>query len=236
MTEFNKIVRYLIPSFLLAGYSFLFISTGLLPGVLFYERIAYSGLDLTLLVTFAGSGGFVVSVIHHTAVWRIPWYPHVSYREFMCELEDSGLLRFKGREVSRLTEEHFWRIVNILWHRLRTEDEGLERLNDRNNTLTDLMHGNGASVISTVLAGVVSIVYLGYDYCTAPWNRLNVCALFCALILFLMVFGLHWYSYRLSVRNVEGFVQENLWFALSLRKGDRKESFSFYVPKLKPER
>ncbi|MBM9498729.1 hypothetical protein JWG44_00475 [Leptospira sp. 201903071] len=149
MTEFNKIIRYLIPVFIYFGYSFVFISLWLLPKIYFYEILTDSKVEISLIIPFAAGIGFVISAIHHYCFWNVPFYPKTKYRNFIKNLEQSRLLKFvkqkkysaverKGllslikqffrepkvleKKYRKLNEEDYWRIINILWHRLREDD------------------------------------------------------------------------------------------------------------------
>ncbi|WP_456298547.1 BA5345 family protein [Leptospira ainazelensis] len=93
-------------------------------------------------------------------------------------------------------------------------------MNSRNDSLTDLMHGNGSSLISLILAGITSCFYIAYCYlefnvlATEFYNKYTLVFFF----LFFVLLFLHSKSYKFTTENLNKFVQDALFHSLSLKK------------------
>jgi hypothetical protein len=265
MTEFNKIIRYLFPVFIYFGYTFIFLSLILLPEYFFYELVDELSIDYTTFLAFAGGIGFIISLIHHYFFWNLPLYPKTKYRHFIKILRCSGLLliksdrkslthsyrdyiedsNLKGRKFKcqiiskkrrKLGEMDYWRILNIIWHRLRNEDTSFEKINNRNDSLTDLMHANGSSFVALNLGALTAFSYTFYfNYYIYPINIKNNTFFYITITLYILSFILHFKSYKFTVQNLNRFVEDALFHALAIRtksldkNKSKKNPLIFYI-------
>ncbi|PJZ47536.1 hypothetical protein [Leptospira saintgironsiae] len=225
MNEFNKIIRYIIPVFTFAGYSFTLISISFLPDMSFMDELSFTDINLTLFASFSVGIGFVISSVHHLLFWRLPIYPKVTYRDYFIRLRTHGLVDFKAEDLKELSnEEELWRVLNIIWHRLRSDDQGLEKVNSRNDSLTDLMHGNGATLVSLIFAGIFTISYLLYYLCFNIYPWIPHCGFIAmAIALFFLALWFHCSSYQFTVTNLNRFVETTLYHSLNLYKNQVKD-------------
>ncbi|PKA16147.1 hypothetical protein CH363_08355 [Leptospira haakeii] len=201
-------------------------------------------IDLTISIAYVGGIGFLISMLHHLCFWHLPLYPRTEYYKFVRDLIRARLIKFtkypnyngfsQWKKVFRfiktlgdssaLNEKSLWRIINIIWHRLRAEDPELERINGRNDSLTDLMHGNGSSLIAIILSGATSWIYLSYyqRYIERGYQFDNnfICI---TVTVFSILLLSHYISYRYTVLNLNRFVESNLFHALSIRANSREK-------------
>ncbi|MBM9498636.1 hypothetical protein JWG44_00005 [Leptospira sp. 201903071] len=229
MTEFNKIIRYLFPVFIYFGYTFLFISLLLLPHYIFYETLSEINLNTTFILAFSGGIGYVISLIHHYLFWNCHIYPKTRYTKYIASLHNRNLLELTSnnkRLIRKLDERDYWRILNIIWHRLREEDKALEKVNSRNDSLTDLMHGNGSSLVSLILSIITSAFFIIYLLCNNEIDKVSCFFVIVSFLVFGVAFLLHRYSYHFSASNLNRFFEDALFHALSIRANSKisKES------------
>lgn len=265
MTEFNKIIRYLFPVFIFFGYTYIFLSLILLPDYYFYELVEESSIDYTSLLALAGGIGFIISLIHHYLFWNLPQYPKTKYRHFFKILRRAGLLLMKSDEKSltysnryytenskqegrifkcqiiskkrrRLGEMDYWRILNIIWHRLRNEDSSFEKVNSRNDSLTDLMHANGSSFVALNLGALTAFFYTFYfNQYISQINIKNNPFFYLTISLYIISFILHFKSYKFTVQNLNRFFEDALFHALAIKtkslekQKSKKNPMIFYI-------
>jgi len=115
-------------------------------------------------------------------------------------------------------EKDYWRILNIIWHRLRHEDPSFEMINSRNDSLTDLMHANGSSLVALILASLTTFTYtLYYNTYMAPINFKDNIFFCLTVVTFTFAFILHFCSYKFTVQNLNRFCEDALFHTLMIR-------------------
>lgn len=214
MTEFAKLVRYAVPVIVLGAYFILFVclvsfpSTRDLEELFGYIQKSHTAAILSIGGTFLFALGFLISAMHHLLFWYCPVYPKTSYSDWIRNMEASRRLKIEAPPTEPHLERKLWHVINAIWHTLRSADPGMEKLNSRNDSLTDLMHANGSCLVSVVLAFGLASLCVGFTMDSA-----------CLFgVVFLILFLIHWAAFQLSVQNMNCFVQTALFHVLSYRQ------------------
>ncbi|MEI1280582.1 hypothetical protein V6Z05_19785 [Leptospira venezuelensis] len=203
-----------------------------MPNENFINIIEGVNIDAALLVSFAAGFGYIISIVHHFLFHKMSFYPWPEYGTFIKELQNKHLLKFSGN-LNINNERELWRVINIIWHGLRTDYPAIERINARNDSLTDLQHSNGsvlAALVISLFASIILILYIMIRYnmefkCSNGITSIVIILLFGALLFF------HFCSYKASVENVQEFVRLSLFHVLSnWKESHNQEEYTFHMP------
>ena len=159
MEETRRFLRYVIPGLLF----FIEISLYLFFSAYrqFISALKEWGKDLAFPVSlFLASGGigFLLGVFYHflyltkgfrkLAVTHLPLIKDCVKRDWLKleKREDGSKL-----EIETLTQSGAWRVVTAYWHERRECSNRIKAANARTDSLTDIMHGLGATFVGSVL-------------------------------------------------------------------------------------
>jgi len=181
-----------------------------------YPKIG-SKIDTNLVVALgavaaSGALGYVFSFVHHTLYWGWSWYAAADQRAVLDSLRRRGVLTLQRSdaeaEVVALSRAGAWRVFTAIWHS-RIEVSGrLKGATARAETLTDLMHGSGATLIGSMFAVAAWFVAAS---CWGATCQGWLIALAVSALLVLV----HWCSYRIAGGHAQGFTDIVLFHDLS---------------------
>jgi len=232
MDDFKKYIRYLIPSFVVL------IELGIFFAILFFNQIdaeiirktlhLSAGSAILLIVTSGGSG-FIFNILNHHAIWMLPTcYPGINYQSFISHLQENKFVKILSRgETSHTVQqlENQWWFINLLWHRLKTEDEQLRAADARNNSLVDVAHSLGSILTGTILIIPFTIMVL-YKLIKMEkidsWTSIGIYPPIFAVTTLLLFLHIIWTGLKRSNRDVQFFVESNLLTSLSQYKKKKK--------------
>jgi hypothetical protein len=156
MEEARRFFRYVIPGLLF----FIEISLYLFFSACtqFSQFLREYGKDLSFPVTvFLASGGvgFLFGVIYSIGFRE---FGGVNYKPLIQDCVERGWLKLVLRKdgtnlsSSEVTQSVAWRIVTSYWHERRESSEKIKAANARTDSLTDIMHGLGATIVGSICA------------------------------------------------------------------------------------
>ena len=160
MEEARRFLRYVIPGllFFIEVSIYLFFSAH----AQFIFSIREWGKDLAFPITiFLASGGmgFLLGVLYHSLYWTIGFRTFaVNHIPLIQDCVNRDWLKLKRRannsdlNVSQLTQTGAWRVVTAYWHERREFSKRIKGANDRTDSLTDIMHGLGATLIGSLIS------------------------------------------------------------------------------------
>ncbi len=236
MNEFRKFIRFIVPVLVFVFYSYSLLA------LIYGEITCPENRDLPILQVSAvifpllGALGFLISSVHHLLFWYCPIYPSVRHQQFLQRLTHERELVFIGQQPNLFDEMSNWNIINVIWHSLRTKDSTWDKINQRNDSLTDLMHSTGAIFVAYLLALVFAIVFAVARSCCygqpPDIHEACFCIKFITLfVLIVLLFILHCVSLRRTSKNMETFVQTALFHILRLQNIEKggQHPYRFYT-------
>ncbi|MBW2741707.1 MAG: hypothetical protein JRE64_23335 [Deltaproteobacteria bacterium] len=160
MEEARRFLRYVIPGLLL----FIEVSIYLFfsAHAQFISSLRKWGKDLAFPVTiFLASGGvgFLLGVVYHSIYWTKGFRAlAVNHVPLIQDCVERGWLKLTHRgdgsklDISKLTQSGAWRVVTAYWHERRECSERIKAANARTDSLTDIMHGLGATFVGSLFS------------------------------------------------------------------------------------
>lgn len=160
MEEARRFLRYVIPGllFFIEVSIYLFFSAH----AKFISLFRNFGKDLAFPVTiFLASGGvgFLLGVFYHSFYWTKGFRAlAVNHMPLIQDCIERGWLKLTHRgdgselEISKLTQSGAWRVVTAYWHERRECSERIKAANARTDSLTDIMHGLGATLVGSLFS------------------------------------------------------------------------------------
>lgn len=215
MSDIRSFLRYLVPGFvfLLELGVLALVSGTIIP----YTKLSI-GIDTNVVAALGAIGvsgalGYMFSLIHHTLYWSIPGYAAADQRPVLSSLQKNGILSLSCHDEDCedviLSRSGAWRVFTAIWHTSAGEpDSRLAAATSRAESLTDLMHGSGSTLVGSVLASISAVV--AAFFVGAFTDRI---LLMLALALLLAV--VHWRSYRVAGAHAQGFTDLALFNVLS---------------------
>jgi hypothetical protein len=163
---------------------------------------------ITLFVA-SGGIGFLLGVVYHTLYWRewtikiLPRADHTQLIERAIDRKWLEIYEHKNKDfipTNAITRSDAFCIVTAFWHEHLKEFNKIESANPRVVSLTDIMHGLGATYFGSIFALIVLIIYiiLSGDIFRWYWIFPGVIALFFALF--------HLHNFDNTVKQVQEIV------------------------------
>ena len=215
MDETRRFLRQITPgiAFIVQVfvYWFLLDSSGAIKGAREVMKSGGLGGGVALLLASLGIG-FLLSTIHHALYSRFP----IDYRKMLEGGVDAKLLRFRSPEghdlrwdradvQPDLTKEGAWRVVTRLWHQRSQSVQLIRDCVDRNKSLFDFMHGNGAALWGAFLAPLVPAVGLSVvDGCL---NCVSEAEAWCLVAIWVPMLLAHLSGYCTTRKHAQSFLE-----------------------------
>lgn len=191
MNEVRRFLRYVLPGlgFFIEIFLYLLISAPEQVITNIKAYISFTTITGSALALFVGSGGvgYLFSTVHHVLFHRNwSWYPRVDKRNLINIVQREGLLLLPVNftPVTHLipTLNEAWSMCAAVWHERIEVTSLINSINPHNETLSDIMHGSGASYIGSFIAIFffaflsVNLKYLN-SWCSIPFWAAFVIAL-----------------------------------------------------------
>jgi len=175
MNQLTQLFRYVIPGGFLIIYVIIFS-----PLYGFEYKVLINNLKdyQALLIFLTPVLGYFVSSVHH-----------MLYNLFQFYRVELNIKKYDEKSYC-----YKWSAYNIRWR--KSSKNMWEELDKRNNSLTDLMHGNGAILISFILSQALLFFF-------KVFNPNHVLYIVFLLILLLCV---HLYSFIITKKHLNYFV------------------------------
>jgi hypothetical protein len=183
MKDLTQLFRFLIPGGFFIIYYFLFSP---LFGFEYSDFIESIKNISAIYIFLIPALGYFFSTIHH-----------LSYNSFPCYR-----VKLKGVEDGNYQKD--WAKYNVRWRKQSYKDIYAE-FNNRNNSLTDLMHGNGANLFSLILAVLVLAIRALISDHVLVCDCKNIISYSAILIVLLVV---HISSYIVSKKHSKEYVEK----------------------------
>ena len=160
MDEARRFVRYIMPGivFILEVLIFLSISD---PNQLkcFIKNIgiitSHEGIGLIVVTLLSGGLGYIFSNVYYFSRNFCEGKLSVDHRDLLINACDKEWIRFTSKNCKDLTAEDGWQIVTALWKSRLESSEKIKSADQRMDSLSDIFHGLGTSVVASCLAFVV---------------------------------------------------------------------------------
>jgi len=167
MNEVRQFMRYVIPGllFLVELFFYIFLTNFSYAKEIWKFLYNYGG-GINLLLLSAGIG-FIFSIIHHFLYWRF-WCKYnlaVDHRKMLNEAVRDNYLELRDiyskTDINPydISQREAWGIVCTIWHTRKETSKRIKSANDRIDSLSDLAHGAGTALISSVLALLSGYLY-----------------------------------------------------------------------------
>jgi hypothetical protein len=183
MNQLTQLFRFLIPGGFFIIYYFLFLQLFRFDIETDIKKIK----DMFALIIFLIPAiGYFSSILHHLLYNLWPYY----------RIDISKIITTEKKYDKQ------WIEFNIRW-RKQSHQKWYEAFDNRNNSLTDLMHGNGAILISFLLAVVFSAVRVKSSTDSFEFDKFNATILG-------IIFIVHCCSYFRTKKHAGEFVTRAL--------------------------
>ena len=230
MDDARRFLRQITPgiAFILQAflYWFLLDKSGASGGARAVMTSGALGGGVALLLASVGIG-FLLSTIHHCCYSCRP----IDYKSVLQGLVKAGALGFRGTDDSKfswcadqvgqhLSKDGAWRVVARLWHQRSQSVELIRSCLDRNKSLFDFMHGNGAGFWAAFLAPIVPA--LGLCLAEGCLNCLRDAwppRLLCVVCTWLVLSSAQYWVYRITRNHAAAFLQGALLDGLYSNRG-----------------
>jgi hypothetical protein len=219
MEEARRFIRYVIPG-LAAILQLLVCCLLTVKGTDSILTLDGDGGGLALVAAlFLASGGlgYICAVIYYAGAWGTKRY-QIDHGPVLKKLVDEKALEMKGVDVAKLTVEEAWRVGTYLWWSRNAERTMLGNATRRADSLADVLHGHGATIIGTglaLLAWVVLTWRFPLDATPEGWKCFG---LVLALIIWASSLAVQIANFRRMHAQVQGFI--NLTLARALLEGN----------------
>ncbi|MFA4932785.1 MAG: hypothetical protein WC625_07770 [Caldisericia bacterium] len=206
MEEARRFFRYIIPGllFFIEISLYLFFSAN----NQFIQFLREWGKDISFSVTLfltSGGMGFLLGVVYHTLYWtkgirRLV----VNHVPLIKDCVKRGWLELARRRdgsninISTLTQSGAWRIVIAFWHERRECSKRIKAANARTDSLTDIMHGLGVTLVGSLLSIPIWVCIHAKLVCTYPsWYY---------YLPPVLISSLHFVNYRRVIKDFQSIV------------------------------
>ena len=187
MEETRKFLRYITPGLIFV------VETTLLLWLIFpmdvktliqsLQEDKSLGLVLALLLA-SGGLGFIFSIIHHLAYWRIRFYPRHDFTrwkvlearlpltktpEFTEPSTDSPPLCFFILIRKAILADDYnqrrqrWVEITALWYKKADGSQINKNTHDRANSLADLVHSTGTAYVASLVSIFVAVLIVCFN-------------------------------------------------------------------------
>jgi hypothetical protein len=240
MEETRKFLRYVTPGVIFAIETTILLlpifPTDMMHIIKSLQEDKSLGIVLALLLA-SGAIGFILSIIHHCAYWRIRFYPRHDYArwtrfekqlkltrapeyskdspqsKFGHFFNDTLGFRFIGRYIfAKDYEERKYRWIEItaLWYQKADDKTINNNTHQRANSLADLVHSSGTAFIASLASIFVagSIIYFNTDLNLG--NKIAIQRSFLSLLAAIFFFFMHHLSYRTTLAINQEFLERIL--------------------------
>lgn len=162
-------------------------------------------VPISVLLVSGGIGAFFAAVYHSLYLFPVIRWITIDHRPAIIDFEKIGWLELRRRdndqriEGKKLTQRVAWRIVSAFWYKKGISSKRIKGAYPRVNTLNDIMHGTGTTVVgsfSAVLAWIFIYSKLSNGYSSNYF-----------FILPFLIFLLHLYHYRALVKDFRSIVE-----------------------------
>tara|TARA_Y100001937_G_C7012156_1_gene281462 strand:- start:55 stop:735 length:681 start_codon:yes stop_codon:yes gene_type:complete len=226
MQETRNLLRNLIPAGVLYFYSgFFFV-------ILNFEAMLNGGVwvpnfgdwPLAGIISFfallSPAIGHLISTIHHSLYNSISLrgiYPSIDHSQFIKDYNPWIVYRLPPGKQSTSSIDP-WVLINFLWHSHFDRVQSNQLIENRNNLLSHIAHGNGALFIAALLSLPVALILeatLASLLSVRP--SIDWLALFLSLASWFPLLAIHRWSYSTTLEKEKEFVEINLAAALTSR-------------------
>ena len=171
--------------------------------------------------------GFILARAHHAVFWR--WFP-INHRNMLDELAGAKTPIVKFRAASgrllkwsevrdSLSVDAAWRVVTRLWHQRSESAQLIRGCVDRNKSLFDFMHANGAGLWGAFVAPWLAFLGLWTAKCCL--NFLTMKAVCISVVVWAILLLAHFAAYMTTRSHAQAFLEGALLDGLySSRKKD----------------
>jgi hypothetical protein len=211
MEDARRFLRYVIPGllFLIETFIYLILSSKTPIDKIMEDFIKGSSNNLALPISIfilSGGIGFLLSIIYHFLYWTFPFRKLVvNYIPLIIDCVNNEWLQLKNRKdesninISALTQYGAWRAINAYLNGRKGYSERIKSGITRTDSLSDLLHGLGTSVIGSLLA-IVMWVYFLINLPCKFYPTIFV------ILLSIAIFIIHYRNYRHVIKDFESIV------------------------------
>jgi hypothetical protein len=182
---------------------------------LFNRNWATIGVIITAFVA-SGAIGFILTSIYYSFYWSCLWnlvgMPGVDHSSFLKYLKDNGYIKIINRENctpvdGKISKSDAWCIITAFWHERLRDSTRFKNANKRTDSMTDIMHGLGATTIGSIIAGLLWVImYLIIDISPTSHALSSPCFIV-SLCLSIFIFWCFFINYRRVATQFQNIVE-----------------------------
>jgi len=214
MNEAKRLLRYVFPGLVLMLEVGIYLSICHTSALRDYMKILLntdSSLAVTLLTLLASGGfGYLLSVIYQALYWTCLFDKcGANYKQLFIDANERKWLEIRNRNTgnpihpAQLSRRGAWRAISAFSN--VKEKEFPDRASKRADSLSDLVHGLGASLIGSVLA---LLIWVSLCLSTAKQSfnaglEEHGLAIILAFGLAILIIIAHYVNYKQTAKNVQ---------------------------------